>query len=103
MALSRVSSHIAEEALFRGVIQRQLQGPESSGMSSQSVGGLILAAVIFGAAHYAGGRWSVVLATIAGLGYGWVFWRTDRIEASILTHFLVNTAHILGFSYPALT
>jgi uncharacterized protein len=93
----------AEEALFRGVIQRQLQGPESSGMSSKSVGGLILAAIIFGAAHYAGGLWSVVLATIAGLGYGWVFWRTDRIEASILTHFLVNTAHILGFSYPALT
>jgi membrane protease YdiL (CAAX protease family) len=92
----------AEEALFRGVIQRQLQGPQS-GMSSRSVGGLILAAIIFGAAHYAGGQWSVVLATIAGLGYGWVFWRTDRIEASILTHFLVNTAHILGFTYPALT
>ena len=93
----------AEEALFRGVIQRQLQGPESSGMSSHAVGGLILAAIIFGAAHYAGGVWSVVLATIAGIGYGWVFWRTNRIEASILTHFLVNTAHILGFTYPALT
>ena len=93
----------AEETLFRGVIQRQLQGPQSSGMSSRSVAGLILAAMIFGAAHYAGGQWSVVLATIAGLGYGWVFWRTDRIEASILTHFLVNTAHILGFTYPALT
>ena len=93
----------AEEALFRGVIQRQLQGSESSGMSSQSVGGLILAAILFGAAHYAGGQWSVVLATIAGLGYGWVFWKTDRIEASVLTHFLVNTAHILGFTYPALT
>ena len=92
----------AEETLFRGMIQRQLQGPQS-GMSSRSVGGLILAAIIFGAAHYAGGQWSVVLATIAGLGYGWVFWKTDRIEASVLTHFLVNTAHILGFTYPALT
>jgi membrane protease YdiL (CAAX protease family) len=86
----------AEEALFRGVIQRKLQG------SIRPVPGVIVAAVIFGAAHYAGGLWSVVLATIAGLGYGWVFWRTNRIEASILTHFLVNTAHILGFTYPAL-
>jgi len=87
----------AEEALFRGVIQRRLQ------KSSPPVVGLIVAAIVFGAAHYAGGVWSVVLATIAGLGYGWVFWRTNRIEASILTHFLVNTAHILGFTYPALT
>lgn len=92
----------AEEAVFRGVIQRQLQGRAPAGMSSRSIGGLIGAASIFGAAHYAGGLWSVVLATIAGLGYGWVFWRTNRIEASMLTHFLVNTAHILGFTYPAL-
>ena len=86
----------AEEALFRGVIQRQLQ------KSIRPAAGLIVAAIVFGAAHYAGGLWSVVLATIAGVGYGWVFWRTNRIEASILTHFLVNTAHILGFTYPAL-
>jgi len=91
----------AEEALFRGVIQRRLQGPPS-GSSSRARVGLIAAAVIFGAAHYAGGVWSVILATIAGVGYGWVFWRTNRIEASILTHFLVNTAHIVGFTYPAL-
>jgi hypothetical protein len=45
--------------------------------------------------------WSIVLATIAGVGYGWIFWRTNRIEASILTHFLVNTTHILCFTYPA--
>ena len=93
----------AEEALFRGVIQRQLQGRAPAGVSGRSIGGLIGAALIFGAVHYAGGVWSVVLATIAGLGYGWVFWRTNRLEASILTHFLVNTAHILGFTYPALT
>lgn len=87
----------AEEALFRSVTQRRLQG------AMGPVAGLIVAAVIFGAAHYAGGVWSVVLATIAGVGYGWVFWRTNRIEASILTHFLVNTAHIIGFTYPALS
>lgn len=93
----------AEEALFRGVIQRGLQGSESAAATSpRAVLGLIAAAIIFGAAHYAGGFWSVVLATMAGVGYGWVFWRTNRIEASILTHFLVNTVHILGFTYPAL-
>lgn len=93
----------AEEALFRGVIQRLLQGPSSSASSTRATTGLVAAAIIFGAAHYAGGLWSVVLATMAGIGYGWVFWRTNRVEASILTHFLVNTAHIVGFTYPALT
>lgn len=92
----------AEEALFRGVIQRRLQGSGASGTSTRAATGLIAAAIVFGAAHYAGGFWSVVLATIAGIGYGWVFWRTNRIEASILTHFLVNTAHMLAFTYPAL-
>ena len=93
----------AEEALFRGVIQRLLQGWTASASPARATMGLLAAAVVFGAAHFGGGLSSVILATIAGIGYGWVFWRTSRIEASILTHFLVNTAHILGFTYPALS
>ena len=94
---------VAEEALFRGVIQRWLQGGLATCVqtSSREIAGLVMAAVVFGLAHYAGGGWSVVLATIAGAGYGWIFWRTNRIETSILTHFLVNTTHILCFTYPA--
>jgi membrane protease YdiL (CAAX protease family) len=93
----------AEEALFRGVIQRWLQGESawSSGKSVRGVLGLAFAAIVFGAAHFAGGVWSVVLAAIAGIGYGWIYWRTKRIEASILAHFLVNTTHIMCFTYPA--
>jgi uncharacterized protein len=94
----------AEEALFRGVIQRQLQGGSAltSRPSTRGVGGLTIAAMLFGAAHFAGGMASILLATVAGFGYGWIFWRSNRIEASILAHFLVNTAHIIGFTYPAL-
>ena len=41
------------------------------------------------------------MATIAGAGYGWVYWRSgNRIEASILAHFLLNMTHILLFTYP---
>ena len=92
----------AEEALFRGVIQRRLQAGSVWGdVSPKGIAGLVIAAIVFGAAHYAGGVWSMVLAAIAGVGYGWMFWRTNRIEASILAHFLVNTTHILCFTYPA--
>ena len=35
-------------------------------------------------------------------GYGAVYLRTGRIEASILVHFMLNVVHIFFFSYPAL-
>ena len=85
------------------MIQRRLQGESASPTphAGRGIAVLAIAGVVFGLAHYAGGVWSVVLATIAGIGYGWIFWRTNRIEASILAHFLVNTTHILCFTYPA--
>lgn len=97
----------AEEALFRGLIQRELQGETAfaekrRSITSRVVWGWLVASVLFGVAHFAGGTQSIVLATIAGMGYGWVYWRTGRIEASILAHFLLNTVHILFFTYPAL-
>jgi len=39
---------------------------------------------------------------VAGIGYGWAYRRTGRIEASILTHFSLNSLHFLLFTYPAL-
>jgi membrane protease YdiL (CAAX protease family) len=38
----------------------------------------------------------------AGLGYGWVFMRTQRIEAAMAVHFGVNAVHFLLFTYPRL-
>lgn len=92
---------VAEEALFRGFVQAQLARagqnlPRGEGLA------LLVGAILFGAAHLAGGLAYVGLATIAGMGYGWVYLRTGRIEASILTHFALNTVHFLGFTYPAL-
>ncbi|MCI5120133.1 MAG: CPBP family intramembrane metalloprotease [Candidatus Electrothrix sp. AUS4] len=52
--------------------------------------------------HYAGGVTYIVLATVAGLGYGWTYLRTEQLEASILTHFLLNCIHFVFFTYPAL-
>lgn len=93
---------LAEEALFRGFIQAQLaqrwrnvkRGPHLA---------LVVAAMLFGLAHFAGGPTYVVLSALAGLGYGAAYLCSgNRIEASILTHFAVNTLHFVGFTYPAL-
>jgi membrane protease YdiL (CAAX protease family) len=44
----------------------------------------------------------VALSTIAGLFYGFAYWKTKRIEASMLVHFGTNAIHFFAFSYPAL-
>lgn len=44
----------------------------------------------------------MAFATLAGIGYGLAYWRSGRIEAAILTHFAVNAAHFVLFTYPAL-
>jgi membrane protease YdiL (CAAX protease family) len=92
---------VAEEALFRGFLQQQI----TLGLRNYRHGALaalISCAVLFGLAHAGGGMIYVILATVAGLGYGAMYLRTGRIEASILLHFMLNTVHILFFSYPAL-
>ncbi len=92
---------VAEEAIFRGLVQRRLAlWLRRHGWSDLPA--LFTAAVLFGLAHWAGGARYVLLSTAAGLGYGLAYRRTGRIEASILTHFLVNLAHYAFFTYPAL-
>ena len=92
---------VAEEALFRGFVQRRLE----AGLAHYRHGplaALIAAAALFGLAHAAGGWRYVALSTVAGLGYGLAYQRSGRLEASIATHFLVNALHFTLFTYPAL-
>jgi membrane protease YdiL (CAAX protease family) len=92
---------VAEEALFRGFIQRRLErwleGWRHGGALS-----LAAAAALFGLAHLAGGWGYVLLSTVAGLGYGWAMRRSGRIEGAIVAHFLLNALHFGLFTYPAL-
>lgn len=87
---------LSEEALFRGFIQREL-----AGISSSRIPPIAASGILFGLAHFAGGWTYVGLATLAGLGYAWIFQRTQRIEMSILAHFLLNATHFLLLTYPS--
>jgi uncharacterized protein len=92
---------VGEEAFFRSLVQTTLHR-WLGGTGRAQLPSLALASVLFGVAHLAGGPLYVALATVAGLGYGWVFIRTGSIGAAILTHFGVNALHFLLFTYPAL-
>jgi len=91
----------AEEALFRGMIQRFVQFRLQNVRFGKWIA-IIIGALLFGAAHYAGGVKYILLASVAGLFYGYAFMKTEKIEASILAHFLVNSVHFTFFTYPAL-
>ncbi|MFG1498112.1 CPBP family intramembrane glutamic endopeptidase [Saccharospirillum sp. HFRX-1] len=85
---------LAEELLFRGVVQGWLQrrlGPWPA---------LVLAAVLFGIAHLAGGWTYVAVVTLAGLVYGLAYLWTGRLLWAVLVHWLLNLAHLLLFTYP---
>ena len=92
---------LAEEAFFRGFLQREL-ARIGSNRELARVAAWIFAAVLFGLVHLVGGWKFAIAATFAGLGYGWAYHRTQRVEAAIAVHFGVNAGHFLLFTYPAL-
>ncbi|MFM5193582.1 CPBP family intramembrane glutamic endopeptidase [Aeromonas media] len=85
---------VAEEALFRGLIQQ--------GVASRSKPwlGLLVASLLFGAAHLAGGPLLVLFAAMAGACYGLAFLLSGRLSVAIAIHFLFNFAHLALFTYP---
>ncbi|MES1158989.1 MAG: CPBP family intramembrane glutamic endopeptidase [Terricaulis silvestris] len=92
---------LSEEGFFRGFIQHELSRIGSRRALASGIA-LAVAALLFGLAHFAGGWAYVVAAAVAGLGYGWAFMSTQRIEAAMAVHFGVNATHFLLFVYPAL-
>lgn len=92
-----VSIGVVEEILFRDAIQNLLWrrvGP---------ICALVVASIVFGLAHvnkralgfdvpnwpYAG------VAAIAGLGYGFVYWKTNSVIASATVHAMVDAMWVL--------
>lgn len=90
---------VAEEAFFRGFLQDRLAKKLFSVRFGSKIA-IFLSGILFGATHLAGGSIYVMLATLAGLGYAYAYAVTQRIEIPILTHFLFNAVHFIGFSYP---
>ncbi|MCH4880723.1 CPBP family intramembrane metalloprotease [Pseudomonas sp. TMW22090] len=91
---------LVEEALFRGYIQ----GGLSQRLKHLPYGehlAVLLAATVFGLAHWGAGWQWVLLATLAGIGYGLAY-RFGGLAAAIATHFGLNLLHFGLFTYPML-
>lgn len=106
---------MAEEALFRGLLQgglaaflkyfvkkRTTKEPSERMEKVIATSCVILAACLFGLAHSKGGMIYVGLATVSGIFYGVVYRRTQSLIAAMAIHFAVNLIHFAFFTYPAL-
>jgi membrane protease YdiL (CAAX protease family) len=87
---------VPEELLFRGLLQNLILRWTSSPSLS-----LVLASLIFGAAHLNNGGHPdaryFLLASLAGTAYGLVYRRSGTVAAPALTHTLVDSAWALFF------
>ena len=101
IAINLLFTCVAEEALFRGLLQTKLSQIISS--TRLALLAPIMTAAVFALAHFAGGINYVLVSFIAGLGYGYIFYKTQRLEWAIICHWLVNVFHFFLFTYPMLS
>lgn len=94
--LAVLAQPAVEEALFRGYLLRYLAARREFG----PVRGLLFSALAFAVFH----EWTVALPVFyLGLLFGWVYWRTGRLEQAILVHALHNGLAILALLLPDLS
>jgi uncharacterized protein len=93
-------STLTEEAFFRAAMQQQLLVFLSKHSSRAGIISLIFVSIFFGVLHLGGGVLYAFLATLSGLGYGWVYWRYQSLHAAIATHLLLNSLHFTLLAYP---
>lgn len=87
---------IPEELLFRGLVQNLLEQK-----TKKPVVSLVVASVLFGATHLNNGEYPdwryFLLATIAGVFYGWCFQRSRSIWVNATLHALVDVVWVTFF------
>ena len=98
IAINLLFTCVAEEAFFRGLLQTKLS--QLITVKRLAIFAPLITAVVFALAHFIGG-WSYVLVSgVAGFGYSYIFYKTQRLEWAILCHWLVNVSHFFLFTYP---
>jgi membrane protease YdiL (CAAX protease family) len=90
-ALVALLAGVGEELLFRGVIQTLLVD------WSTPLAGLLIASLLFGAAH-ALSKLYFVLATLIGLCFGWLVLRYDDLIAPMIAHSLYDFVALVYLS-----
>jgi membrane protease YdiL (CAAX protease family) len=89
---------LTEELVFRGYIQGGLTRLLKRVPGHQALA-ILLASLMFGLSHYGAGWQWMLLAGMAGVGYG-IAYRFGGLPAAVVTHFGLNLVHFSLFTYP---
>lgn len=89
---------VTEELFFRAYLQSHFETAFKRSKYGAAIA-IGISAALFGLAHFSAGPEMVLLATVAGAGYG-MAWRTGGMGAAILCHFGLNLLHFTLFTYP---
>ena len=91
---------IPEEALFRGLIQKELT--KSFPHSAAAPLALIITSLIYATIHLLmiPSLSFFVITFAAAILYGSIYQMTNKIESAIFTHLMVNLIHFFFFTYP---
>jgi membrane protease YdiL (CAAX protease family) len=96
-----ISSGVAEEVFFRGVVQQGLTTYAFSGPHEVWLG-IAVSSLIFGLLHIGPDMktflpWTA-MALAMGVGFGWMYWATGTLLAPVLAHFTINFLNIRSIS-----
>ncbi|MFC5696290.1 CPBP family intramembrane glutamic endopeptidase [Pseudomonas sp. GCM10022186] len=94
LAVNLLATVLAEELVFRGLLQPALVARLGAHP------GVLLTAALFGAVHLPFSPLFALLAGVAGLGYGLAFHYSGRLAVAVALHLVVNLCHLLLLSYP---
>ena len=82
-----VMAPIAEEMLFRGLVQRSLEHYREPAIA------IVLTSVLFALVHF--NPWTAIQVMLLGLVFGYVTWKSGSILPAIIMHSLNNLASLL--------
>lgn len=88
--MTLILAPLFEEIIFRGIIQK---GLINKGM--KPVWAIVISALIFSIAH--GNPWQSIAAAFSGCVLGYVYYKTNSIQCSMLMHFVNNFIAVLPF------
>jgi len=90
---------VQEEAFFRSFIQQPLHN-----RFGKKLWILPVAALPFALVHTPHGHVNLIafygVLFLAGMLYAWSYYKSERLESVIATHWMVNIVHILFLTYP---
>jgi hypothetical protein len=92
-AANLLNTCVAEELLFRGVIQNWCMRRWSPAIA------LLITSALFGLVHLSVSWIFAIGAFMAGLCYGAVYQITGRLWAAVLCHWGLNLVHMVFFTY----